>query len=338
MPIPVGKLDPEFLESLLSRAAARDPRVLLGPGIGRDAAVIDFGDTLLVAKTDPVTFATDEIGWYAVNVNANDVATVGARPRWFLACLLLPENGADEDLVRRIHDDILQACEALGVALVGGHTEITYGLDRPIVVGQMLGETRRDALVDGSAMKPGDRILLTKGIAVEGTAILAREKGKDLASLVDPSLLASAAKFLREPGISVVREALAAAAGGGVHAMHDPTEGGLATGVWELAERAGLGVRVRRDAIHVYEECARFCEALRLDPLGLIASGALLIVAESDRGDEVLERVRATGVPCAEIGEMVPRAKGLRLIAREGETPWPTFKRDEIARLFEEAD
>ena len=336
MAFPVGKLPADLLERLLSREAIRDPRVLLGPGIGRDAAVIDFGERLLVAKTDPITFATDEIGGYAVNVNANDVASMGARPKWFLACLLLPEGGADEALVRRIHEDILQACRTLDIALVGGHTEITHGLDRPVVVGQMLGETTRETLVDGASMASGDRLLLTKGIAVEGTAILARERPEELRAAVGDELLERGAGFLHDPGVSVVREALAAAEGGGVQAMHDPTEGGLATGVWELARRAGLGARVRREAIPVYEECRRFCDVLGLDPMGLIASGALLIVAEAGRADAVRGRVEAAGVACAEIGELRPEAEALVLDTDEGGRPWPTFDRDEIARLFEE--
>ena len=336
MAFPVGKLPADLLEQMLSREGLRDPRVLLGPGIGRDAAVIDFGDRLLVAKTDPVTFATDEIGGYAVNVNANDVASMGARPRWFLACLLLPEGGADEALVLRIHGDILDACRALDIALVGGHTEITHGLDRPIVVGQMLGETTRERLVAGESMAAGDRLLLTKGIAIEGTAILARERPAKLRAEVGEALIEKGARFLRDPGISVVREALAASSGAGVRAMHDPTEGGLVTGVWELARRAGLGARVRREAIPVYAVCRRFCDVLGLDPLGLIASGALLIVAEAARADEVRGRVEAAGVACADIGELRPEAEGLVIETAEGDRPWPTFDRDEIARFFDE--
>src|SRR3989337_4013021 len=129
----VGKLPNDLLASLLSRVEPRDPRVIIGPGIGWDAAVIDTGGPrLLVAKTDPITFASDLIGWYAVHVNANDVACMGARPAWFLATVLLPE-GAPLDLSEAVFGQVLEACDSLGVELVGGHTEFTYRLERPIV-------------------------------------------------------------------------------------------------------------------------------------------------------------------------------------------------------------
>ena len=134
-PLPIGKLPSDLLESLLTRYASHDERVVLGPGVGEDAAVIDMGERYLVAKTDPITFATEDIGWYAVNVNANDVACCGATPRWFLATVLLPE-GCTAQRVETIFDQIATACGELDIALCGGHTEITYGLERPIVVGQ----------------------------------------------------------------------------------------------------------------------------------------------------------------------------------------------------------
>ena len=173
---PLGKLPADVLARLLENIQPADPRVIVGPGIGLDAAVIDMGDRLLVAKSDPITFATDSIGWYAVQVNANDIATTGATARWFLATLLLPESHADAAMAESIFSQIHSACAAISVSLVGGHTEITYGLDRPIVVGAMLGEVTRDRLVRPSGAQPGDALLLTKGIAVEGTAIIARER------------------------------------------------------------------------------------------------------------------------------------------------------------------
>ena len=166
--LPTGKLPPKLLDELLARHSRPDPRVVLGPRAGEDAAIIDMGDRYLVAKTDPITFATDEIGWYAVNVNANDVACCGAVPKWFLATLLLPEQRTDAALVERVFAQIADACAALDVTLCGGHTEITYGLDRPIVVGQMLGEVAPDACLSTSGARPGDALILTKGIAVEG--------------------------------------------------------------------------------------------------------------------------------------------------------------------------
>ncbi|MBI3947712.1 MAG: hydrogenase expression protein [Armatimonadetes bacterium] len=329
-----GKLPPELLARLLAANRVTDPRVLVGPAPGEDAAAIDMGDRVLVAKTDPITFATDEIGWYAVNVNANDVATMGAVPRWFLASVLLPE-GAPEALAEGIFGDIVAACRNLGISLVGGHTEITYGLPRPVVVGCLLGEVERDGLVTSSGARPGDALVLTKGIAVEGTALLAREARAALAAAGLPGeLLERAAGFLRLPGISVVRDARIACECGGVHALHDPTEGGLITGLRELAAAAGGGLRVDADAIPIFPETRAICEALKLDPLGLIASGALLAAVPPERASALLEAYRSAGVPAAAIGELTVLEEGFRLERAGRREPLPLFARDEIARYF----
>jgi len=329
-----GKLPADFLDALLKRNRIRDPRVLIGPGVGLDVAVIDMGANLLVAKTDPITFATDEIGWYAVQVNANDIATAGARPRWFLATLLLPERGTAEERVEGIYADLQRACRELEIELVGGHTEITCGLDRPIIAGQMLGEVTRERLVRAENARPGDVVLLTKRIAVEGTAILGREMKDKLAQATDGAFVSRCRGFLHKPGISVVRDALTACGAGGVHAMHDPTEGGLAGGLSELAHATGCGIRARRDAIPIYPETERACEVFGLDPLGLIASGSLLIAASADRAGDILATLREAGIESAAIGTLRERGTPCMLVTQEGETPLPHFERDEIARLF----
>jgi hydrogenase expression/formation protein HypE len=336
--LPLGKLPHEQLAALLRRYAPDDPRVLVGPHVGEDATVIDlggdFGNRLLVAKTDPITFATDEIGWYAVNVNANDVACMGATPRWFLATLLLPEGRTDDALVERIFDQIGQACAALDVSLAGGHTEITYGLDRPVVVGHMLGEVPRDRLVTTGGAQVGDVLLLTKGVAVEATSIIAREKADELVGRFSAGFLARCQGFLRDPGISVVRDAQVATAAGRVHAMHDPTEGGLVTGLWELAWAAGVGLEVAAEALPVLPETAQLCQAFDLDPLGVIASGALLMAVAPDDALAIRRALEAADIPAFDIGRVVDQAAGVTLLTAEGRRPLPRFARDEIARLF----
>jgi hydrogenase maturation factor len=331
---PLGKLPAEHLARLLARYAPTDPRVILGPGVGRDAAVISFDDRYLVAKTDPITFASDEIGWYAVNVNANDIACTGATVRWFLTTLLLPGGQASPQMVDIIFDQIADACRKLGIEMVGGHTEITYGLDRPIVVGCMLGEVMPERLVRSDGARPGDALIITKGIAVEGTAIIAREKADDLAGL-DRSLLERCQAFLYDPGISVVRDAAVATAAGTVHAMHDPTEGGLATGLWELGKAAGVGLVVEEAAIPVLPETHTLCTRLGLDPLGLIASGALLMAVAPGDARAILDALEEAGIAAARIGRVVERGQGVVLSNKARERPLPVFERDEIARLFE---
>jgi hydrogenase maturation factor len=328
-------LPAELRESLLTRYAAPDPRVLVGPGIGRDAAVIDMGDRCLIAKSDPVTFAVEDIGWYAVHVNANDIACCGGVPRWFLATVLLPEKSATAALAEAIYQQISEACRSLGVSLCGGHTEITHGLDRPIVVGHLLGEAPRDGYVTAGGARVGDRLILTKGIALEGTSLIAREKRGELQTVLSTNELNRAAAFLRDPGISIVREARLALEAGGVHALHDPTEGGLATGLWELAQASHVGLVIDETRIRVLPECAQICGHFHLEPLGLIASGALLISAAPAQIDAIVGRLKQHGVEAAVIGEVLPRDRGCTLRQVDGqERPLPQFSRDEITRLF----
>jgi len=307
----VGKLPAEELARMLARHTQQDGRVVVLPGIGRDATVISFGDQYLVAKTDPITFAIDQIGWYVVHINANDVATMGGVPRWFLATLLLPEGKTGPEEVEAIFTQISKACQEVGAVLCGGHTEITMGLDRPIIVGQMLGEVERAKLIVPDRARPGDEILMTKGIAIEGTAIIAREL-RELGEYFSEEWVKRCQNFLRVPGISIAREARIANEVAEVHAMHDPTEGGLATGLHELAAAAGVGILVDREKILILPETALLCRKLRLDPLGLIASGALLIVAPEGDAAKILARLAAEGIPASVIGKVWEKEKASR--------------------------
>ena len=329
-----GKLDPALLSELLASNAIRDERVLIRPGVGRDVCAIRMGERYLVAKTDPITFATDRIGWYVVQVNANDLATVGARPRWFLVTVLLPEGRADEAMVRAIWGDLQNALQSVGCELCGGHTEITIGLDRPILVGQMLGEVEPERLIDKSSARAGDRVLLTKGVPVEGTAIIARERGAELAGQFDADLIERARGYLEDPGIGVLAEAMAACDAGGVHAMHDPTEGGVATGLWELAQATGLGLRVDASLIPILEPGGTLCRRFGMDPLGTISSGSLLLCVAQESAAAVRRAVEARGVPCAEIGQMLPAGEGVTLVREGHAAPMPTFPQDEITKLW----
>ena len=336
-PLPLGKPPLELLGRLLGAWEIRDPRVIVGPRPGEDAAVLDLGDRYLVAKSDPITFTAEDIGWYAVQVNANDLAVRGARPCWFLMTLLVPEGQADEALLAGILGQVEAACERIGVTLVGGHTEVTPGVTRPILAGTMLGEVDKGALVTTGGAQLGDAVLLSKGIAVEGTSILARECAGSLAERgAAPALLARAREFLHAPGISVLADARIAVETASVHAMHDPTEGGLATGLLELALAAGVGLRIRHEAIDVLPECRAVCQALGLDPLGLIASGALLLTCPPAQAERLVAAWGAAGIAGAVIGEVTARDAGCLLVDAQGTRPLPRFARDEMARLFED--
>ncbi len=330
-----GKLPPDFLEKLLKRIDPQDPDLVVGPRVGEDAAVIDMGDKYLVAKTDPVTFVEREIGWYCVNINANDVATMGAKPRWFLSTLLLPEGKTDEAFVEKIFDDINESCNNLGITLCGGHTEVTAGLDKPILVGQMLGEVSKNKLVRSDRIEVGDSVLLTQGIAIEGTAILAAEKEKILSEKTNADIISRAKKFLVNPGISVVEAALTASQIADVHWMHDPTEGGIATGLWELGKVSGLGLRINGDQVIVFPETKVFCEALGLNPWGLIASGALLIVVNSEDADKVISSLSQRNIPTVTIGQVTPPEEGLTFSLGGKVFPLVPFVNDELTRVVE---
>jgi hydrogenase maturation factor len=336
IPIPPGKLPPALLDELLRQETRPDPRLLIGPQVGEDAAVIDMGDRLLVATADPITFATDAIGYYAVTVNANDIATMGGTPRWFLATLLLPETGTTPDLVRHIFTQIRQACDALDITLVGGHTEVTVGLTRPILSGHMLGEVLREHLVTSSGAQVGDAILLTKGVPLEGIAIIARECAARLAAQgYTHDDIARWQQFLFTPGISVVKDAQILRQAADVHAMHDPTEGGVATGLHELAQASGVGLHIRENQFPVLEVGSRLCTAFGLDPLGTIASGALLATVPASHAEPAIAACAAAGIACYHIGTVVANADERFLYSAAGVRPLPTFARDEIVNLFD---
>lgn len=328
-----GKLPAAELQSALDRIAVAHPRLLVGPRVGEDAAVIDMDGRCLVVATDPITFAADRIGWYAVHINANDIAVMGARPLWFFAVVMMPE-GTTAAAVHEVLDDVASTCAGLGVTLAGGHTEIATGLARPIVVGQMIGETSRDDLVTKAGIRAGDRVVLAQGAAIEGTALLARELASSLEGRVDPGMLARARQLLFDPGISVVRAAGVATGAARVHAMHDPTEGGVLTGLHELATAGGVGLRVFADRIPVLPETRAVCDVLEVDPLILIASGALLIATADRDAASVAGALASSGIPATVVADVRPPGEGV-VIDRGGKpAPLVAPERDEVARLL----
>jgi hydrogenase maturation factor len=335
-PFPPGKLPPEILAGLLKRFSGNDPRVVVGPQPGEDAAVIDMGDRFLVAKTDPITFATERIGRYLVNINANDIACMGADPKWLLVTCLLPEGKTDAAVLADLFGDLSDACDELGITVCGGHTEVTLGLDRTLLVGQLLGEVGREDLVDKRRVRPGDLLLLTKGIAVEGTSVMARERGDLLERSVPGELLARARGLLTDPGISVLPEARVslASAGRRLHGMHDPTEGGLWQGLHEIADRAGVGVRVEQERVPVLPECSALCSFFGIDPMGLLASGALLMAVDPLCETEVARALGEEGIPCARIGEVRPEAEGRIRVCGGRELPLPQVIEDELIKAL----
>ena len=336
--LPTGKLPAELLANLIASLPTEDRHLVLGPGVGEDAAVIELGsaDMLLAAKSDPITFATDEIGYYAVNVCANDLAVCGARPSFYLPTVLLPVATTVEE-VRLICDQVGAACRALDITVAGGHTEVTEAVNQPVIAGTLLGEVARRKVVRTGGCRPGDLVLLAGSAAVEGTSIIAREmRDALLAQGWEPGRLDEAANYLFEPGISVLAPALAAAEAELVTAMHDPTEGGVATGLWELADASGCGLEVELDEIPVAPVTAAACAAFGLDPLGTIASGGLLATAALEDVEPLLELWRGSGKEGRGIGRVLPSDEGVYGLRSGRRVPLPRYDADEIVKLWAE--
>jgi hydrogenase maturation factor len=333
--LPTGKLEMDLLAGLLVGSGTGNG-VVMGPGIGRDVAVVDpGGDRYWLLKSDPITFTTDEIAHYVVTVNVNDIATAGGDPRWFLATLLLPESGITAGEVRSLFEDLRRACSRYGITLVGGHTEVTGAVNRVVIAGSLVGEVAKGSLVRSCDVAIGDAVLCTKGVPIEGCAILAREKREELlAAGFGPEALDGLADLLHAPGICVLEDARAACAAAPVHAMHDPTEGGVATALWELALASDVGLRVEAASIPVLEAAPRLCAHFGIDPLGVIASGALLVAVAPEDAERVVHAHRAAGIACARIGTAVDPARGVQLVSGGQETELPRFDQDEIVKAF----
>ncbi|RLI42946.1 AIR synthase [Candidatus Bathyarchaeota archaeon] len=314
--LPVGKLDPEFLKQVVFGClGASDSRVIVGPRIGEDAAVIDFKDKALVIHSDPITGAVENIGWLTVNICANDIATRGVRPLWMLVVMLLPQNIASTQL-KHITSQIDEAAKKLGIAIIGGHSEFTIGIKRPILIATALGEAEKKRLVSSSGAKIGDSIIVTKGAAIEGTAILSTELAELLETKIGKSLIQNAQKFIKR--ISVVEDALTAIEVGGVHAMHDATEGGIAACLQEIAWASNLGIVAYEERIPIYEETKAVCDALNIDPLKTISSGSLIISAQPEKAEEIVDALKEKDIQASVIGKTVDKQEGSYIFRRDG--------------------
>ena len=326
-PLATGKIPAGLLAELLDALPAAPPELRLGPAVGEDACAIEVPAGVLVVASDPITLTSGEPGRFSVVVNANDVAVTGARPRWFVAVVLAPP-GTDADDLRRLFADLGAALEGIGAHLVGGHTEVTDAVTRPVVVGQMLGLAEGGRVVATGGARVGDVVVQVGAVPVEGAAVLAREAAA-LLGAVDPAALAAARDALADPGISVVEQALAAARLGAT-AMHDPTEGGLASGLHELALASGARIRVDRAAVLEFEPGVRVCEALGADPWAALASGSLLAAFPAPAAEEARAALARAGSPAAAIGVVEP---GSGVVDTDGRAVvWP--ERDEVARVL----
>jgi hydrogenase maturation factor len=333
-----GKLPPDVLEKyVLSRIGVRDPAVLVGPGIGEDAAVIDIGgDRVLVVHVDPITGAVELLGWLAVHIACNDIAVRGAKPRWLLPVLYFPER-TSEELVDRVTAQIDEAAKEIGAMVVGGHSEFTPQLARPLISMTALGIAEKGRYVTTSGARAGDVVIMTKTAAVEGTAILATDFRKALLKAGVPVEVVERGKnFIKM--VSVAREALALAEAGLATSMHDPTEGGLIGGLVEIAYASNKTLEIWEDRVPVAEETLVMANALGLDPLRLISSGVLLATVPENRAGEAVELLSKLGIRASAIGRVLEYSGHYAAVHRRSgavERIDELYVRDELVTVWE---
>jgi hydrogenase expression/formation protein HypE len=326
-PLRSGKIPVGLLAELLAELPPAPPELRLGPRVGEDACAIEIAGGALIAASDPITLSSEEIGRLAVIVNANDLAVTGARPRWFLAVILVPP-GTDESVVRGVFVAVRDALVEVGASLVGGHTEVTPVVTRPLVVGQMLGLAEAGRFVATGGVAPGSVVVQVGPAPVEGAAVLAQEASGRLGGL-DTAVLAAARAAFDRPGISVVEAALLAARLGAT-ALHDPTEGGLAAGLHELADASGVRIRIDRQAVLWFEPGVAVCRALGADPWSTLASGTLLAAFPAETAELALQALARQRHSAAVIGQAEP---GSGVHDRDGRSI-PRRERDDVDRVL----
>ncbi|MFC1515724.1 HAD-IA family hydrolase [Thermodesulfobacteriota bacterium] len=333
LPLPMGKLPNDILEDFLNQFDFDDPSVLIHPGVGEDTACVDVEkEEVLVLKSDPITFATDSIGHYAVLINANDIVTSGAVPRWFLTTLMFP-CGVSAAEIWHVMDELKSMCDQWNISLCGGHTEITDAVTRPVVTGMLAGTVGKKDLIDKRNVRAGDKVILTKGIAVEGTSIIAREFGDKLIQL---GMAVSEIEICRQflSSISVIDEAKIAARSAGVSAMHDITEGGLSNALEELSIACAHRIGIDVNKIPVFPLTKKICRLFDIDPRGLIGSGSLLICCRKKHTENLMASISDAGIDVACIGEVLEAGRGIEATSQGRPAEWPRFEVDEISRLF----
>ncbi|MFW9953524.1 MAG: AIR synthase family protein [Candidatus Thorarchaeota archaeon] len=313
-----GKIPPSILESVVFKyLGSNHPNLILGPSIGQDASLIKMGDRILVASTDPITGSIEDVGWLSVHINANDIATFGVEPQWFLNSIMLPPDSGPSEL-ERIMKQIQEAAASLNIVVAGGHTEITEGIENPIIAGFMLGETREGSYVTSAGAQPGDAIVMTKTAAIEGTAILAAEGYDFLVQVLGKSVVDQARELRKN--ISVVREGVTAFKTGYLTAMHDPTEGGIANGIHELCDASHVGCLIYPNLIPVHSATKSICESLKIDHLQLISSGSMLLTCRKAHSNEVLKALASVSIPAVVIGETLKDPQDRLIESTQGKT------------------
>jgi hydrogenase maturation factor len=335
----IGKIDLKTFERFIRRRLGRpDETVLVPPLTGVDAAIIEIDtERVLIVAEDPIFSLPGQplemFGWYTVHIGASDVAVMGVKPRYLTYTLLMPPETSDGDF-RRIVDSIHQTALELDLAIVGGHTGYYPGFAAPTIGGiTVFAIARKGSYVTPSGARPGDKIILTKGPAIEAAGILSVLREKELLARYPEKLVRQAQALCKQ--MTVVKDALVAMKAGGVTAMHDATEGGVIGGLFEIAAASGVGMEVDESAFIFPPEVAMVCEAFELDPLAAIAEGSLLITARPEKASRIIQALNKEGIASSIIGEVIANKKrrvirrrqgGLEPLAIPRQDPfWPAF-------------
>ena len=316
----IGKVNDDFFKNaILPETGACSPEVIVGPSMGVDAAILKIGDQFMAIAEDPIfpgpTTSPEDYGWITVHIGASDVAVTGIKPQFMTYSLLLPPETSEAYITRLVRSISVTARE-LGIAIVGGHTGFYGAVTVPTIGGITVWGMGREYVTTAGA-QVGDMVLITKGAAIEAAALLGSELGSRLrAAGIAGELVEQASRRIKE--MTVVEDALLAAACGGVHAMHDATEGGLTRGLWEVAEASKVGLRIQRSLVMVPPDIKAVCNHFKLDPYEVISEGTLVLTVAPEQVGSVLTAYEKAGIPAAVIGKVVPRAKGRRWVEAGG--------------------
>lgn len=302
----IGKLDSDLLKKIVfGHIKHKRDEVLIRPGIGEDCAVLDYGEQVCVVSTDPITGTDSEIGRLAIHISCNDIASSGAEPVGIMLALMLPEGTASEQ-ISEIMRQAGEEAEKLNVEIIGGHTEITNAVVKPVIVSTAIGKYSKGAFAVSKKIKPGDCVLMTKTAGIEGTGIIASDFKGRLAGILTDEEMQEAQEMLNM--LSVVREGLIAGRIG-VNGMHDITEGGVLGAVWEMCEAAGTGVKIFCEKIPVSDITVKICKFFNIDYLRLISSGCMLIIVSPDKKERLISELEKENIAVSEIGEITDKGR-----------------------------
>lgn len=298
----IGKLPNHLLEEIVFKNIKnRRKEVLVGAAIGEDNAIIDFGDEICALSTDPITGTTKHIGKLAVYISCNDVSSSGAEPIGIMLTILAPPTVTEKD-IETIMKEAGEAAKELNVEIIGGHTEITDAVNRVVVSSTVIGKQKKENMIHSKKAKVGDKILMTKYAAIEGTTILAKELRDYLIDKIGEEKIQEARNMYKH--ISVMKEGIICGKVG-VNYMHDITEGGILGAVWEAAVAIGKGVKIYEDLIPIKDVTKEIANILNIDPYRLISSGSMLIIVDEEKVDLLKEELGKDDIKVTEIGEVV---------------------------------